>query len=158
MVRMVTVDARGDHLVLASLSTSDGRYPLFHRGDWAERAEEPLDDAALGGLVREAFRNCLVGVPSPDRRNNPEGRARVSPLQKLGKARSATAYARTTRRVALLWDDGKRTILLRPTQSDTRGGFGGIPGTEIVVKDKVSDAGLGSAVRQAIAAARSLVG
>jgi hypothetical protein len=155
MVRSVTVDARGDHLVVASMSTSDGRYPMFHLGDWAERADEPIDDAALGGLVREAFRNCLIGVPSPDFRNNPEGKAREARLHKLGKARSARAYARTTRHVSLRWDDVERKITLKSTQSRTNGGFGGIPGTEIVVKDKVSDAELGSAVRQAIAASRS---
>jgi hypothetical protein len=135
---------------------------MFHLGDWAERADEPVDDAALGSLVREAFRNCLVGVPSPDMRDNPEGKAREARLHELGKARSRTAYARTTRHVSLRWDDRAREITLRPCQSRANGGFEGIPGSVIVVKDKdkdkVSDVELGQVVRQTIAAARSLVG
>lgn len=158
MLRMVSIDGRGDHLVVASYSTSEGRYPMFYLGDWFERADEPLDDAALGGLAREALGNCLVGVPGRDMRNDQEGRARLARLHKLGKARSATAYARTSRHVSLCWDDVERKITLEPWQSDTSGGFAGIPGSEIVVKEKGSDADLGSAVRRAIAAARSLVG
>jgi hypothetical protein len=157
MYREVTVDARGGHLVVASWWTSEGRYPMFLLGDWAERAEEPVDDAALGGLVREALKRCLVGVPMPDMRNDPDGSARLARLHKLGKARSARAYARTSRHVSLNWDDKKHTITLEPCQSDTGGGFGGIPASEIVVKDNVNDAELGRAVRQAIAAAKSPV-
>jgi hypothetical protein len=156
MYREVTVDARGDHLVVASWWTSEGRYPLFLLGEWAKRAEEPVDAAALGGLVREAFKGCLVGVPMPDIYDDPEGDARLARLHKLGKARSARAYARISRHISVRWDDEKRTIKLVPTQSDTSGGFAGIRGAEIVVKDNISDADLGSAVREAIAAARSL--
>jgi hypothetical protein len=94
----------------------------------------------------------------PDMHNDPDGDARLARLHKLGKARSARAYARTSRHVSVNWDDEKRTITLTPTQSDTSGGFTGIRGADIIVKDKVSDAEFGSAVRQAIAAAKSLVG
>jgi hypothetical protein len=158
MEREVTVDARGDHLVVASWWTPERRHPLFLLGEWAERAEEPLDDAALGGLVREAFNGCLVDVPMPDIYDNSAGKERLARLHKLGKVRSARAYARTSRHVSVNWDDEKRTIKLTPFQSDTSGGFAGIRRAEIVVKDNVSDAELGSAVRQAIAAAKSLVG
>ena len=166
MYRLVSVDARcdpwaaasRDHLIVASRRTSAGRYPMFLPGDWATRAEEPVDAAALGGLVREAFKWCLVGVPMPDLRDDPDGRARWERVLRLGKARSERAYARITRHVSVLWDDEKRTIKLDSSQSDYRGGFEGIRGSEIVVKDKVTDAELGSAVRQAIAAAKSLAG
>lgn len=36
----VSVDARGDHLIVASYWTSGGKYPLFFLGEWA-RAGEP---------------------------------------------------------------------------------------------------------------------
>jgi hypothetical protein len=157
MKREVSVDARGDHLVVASWWTPGDRHPLSMLGDWAERAEEPVDDAALGGLLREAFGRCLV-VPMPDVYNNPELKERGARLHKLGKVRSATAYARTSRHVSVNWDDERRTITLLSSQSDTSGGFTAIRGAEFVIKDDVSDAEFGRAVRQAIAAAKSLVG
>jgi hypothetical protein len=155
--RLVWVDARGDHIIVASNWTSEGRYPLFYQGDWAERAGEPVSDEALGALAREAFRNCRVGILVADLGNDPAGDSRVAALLKLGGARSQTAYARTTRHVSLKWDDTARTITLASYQSDTRGGFTGIRDAEAVVKDSVGDAELGQAVRQAIARSRSLI-
>jgi len=156
MYRSASVDARGDHLVVASNWTSEGKYPLFFLGEWAERAEEPVSDEALGGLVREAFKACRVGVPVPDWRDNPEGEARLAALRALGGVRSQMAYVRTSRHVSLRWDDKKRTIRLASCQSRASGGFEGIRGAEIVVKHRIGNAELGRAVRQAIAASRSL--
>jgi hypothetical protein len=153
---MVTVDARGDHLVIASNWTSEGTYPLFFLGEWAKRADEPVGDEVLGGLVRDAFKACRVGVPTPDMRNDPEGEARLAALRELGGVRSNTAYVRTSRHVSLLWDDKKRTIDLASHQSRASGGFEGIRDAEIVVKVRIRDAELGRAVRRAVAASRSL--
>ena len=155
MKRRVTVDARGDRVVVASWWSSAGKYGHVFLGEWVERADEPVSDEELGELVRRAFRECRSGVPTPDFRGDPEFKKRVARLPSLAGVRGQTAYGRAARHVSVTCDDATGKIILVPHESDSRGGFTGLEGLSLTIAAAVDDTELGNAIRRSIAASKS---
>ena len=155
MKRKVSIDARGDRAVVASLWSSGASGGLYFLGEWAEGADEPVSDEALGSLVREAFRECRAGVPKPAFRNDPDLKRRSARRLALAGVRSHAAYGKNSRHVSLTWDDATGKIELMPHESDRGGGFSGLADLSFTVQADVDNAELGSAIRRAIAVSKS---
>jgi hypothetical protein len=152
MKRMASVDARRERLLVASWWATEGNYPVFVLGDWAEAVREPASDEVVGRLVRSALVACREGVPYPDLRSNPEGKRRMARLLKLAGVRSQIAYGRGARHVSVRWDDAERDMTVKPSRTDGTGGFSGIKDQDITVSAGIDDAELGAVIRRAIAA------
>jgi hypothetical protein len=107
----------------------------------------------LGQLVRSALAACRVNEHVPDLRNYPEGKRRLARLHELAGVRSERGYGRGTRHVSLYWDDSGRDMELTPSEADRSGGFSGLaPQATLQVGADIDDAGLGAAIRRALAA------
>lgn len=155
MGRMAGIDSRRGVLIVSSWWPGPETYPLFHLGDWARRAAEPVSDRELGQLTREALAACRVSEHVPDLRDNPEGERRVASLHKLAGVRSERGYAVGTRHVSVLWDESEQDMTITPHAGDYNGGFSGLE-PDIHASADVDDAVLGTAIRQALAACRTI--
>jgi hypothetical protein len=145
MKRLAVIHARGGRLLVSSQWTSGG---LFLQGDRVEVVDEPVSDEELGRMVRSALAAGRDEVPYPD----PDLKRQVEMLLKIAGVRSAAQFVRGTHEVNVESEDAEPVMTVTPTRSDGRG-FAGIPGQEITVNAAASDAGLGAAVRRALAIA-----
>jgi hypothetical protein len=151
MRRSAQVDARSGRLIVSSWDTTQGAYPATVQGDWAEAAEEPVADEAIGALVRSALAASHDGVPYPDFRNDPEPARRRRVLYKLAGVRSETAYAAGTRAVSVRTDDVSGDVRITPYRNGgRRTGFTEMLDEVITIAAVPGDAVLGSALRRAL--------
>jgi hypothetical protein len=154
MNRSAKAQLRGDRLVVSSWSATEGRFPAFVQDDWAECADEPVADEAIGTLVRSALAASRDGVPYPDFRNDPEPSRRRKMLFKMVGVRSETEFARGMRSVSIDWDDTSSEMEIMPYRNGgRRDGFAQMPEMALTVDARAADADLGAAVRRALGVA-----
>jgi hypothetical protein len=150
MKRRAEVNARGGHLFVMSYSTT--AHGTFIAGDWVEVSDEPVENGALGNLVRSALAASRSGVPYPDfSKGSLPG---VRKLLKMAGVRSETQYIQDTRHIAVYGDDGSPDLLVQPYRNaGKKTGFTEMLDQVITLAVDVSDDELGAAVRSALAVA-----
>jgi hypothetical protein len=151
MRRNAQVDVRAGRLVVSSWDATQGNYPALVQGDWAEGADEPVPDEAIGALVRSALAASRNGVPYPDFRNDPEPARRRRMVFRLAGVRSETAYAAGMRSVSVETDDSSGETRITPYRNGgRRTGFTEMLDDVITIAEPCDDAALGLAVRRAL--------
>jgi hypothetical protein len=150
MKRRAVVDVRGRLIFVSCGWTTANGTGL--QGDSIEVADEPVEDQALGVLVRLALANSQTNVAFPNFRNGPTPE-RLK-LLKLAGAKTESQYARGVRKVRVGMDDDASDISMTPYRNGGgRPGFAEILDQVISVPSTTEDGELGAAVRRALAAA-----
>lgn len=149
MKRRAVVNSRGGRLFVTSYSATASGGTYVQDDDWVETTDEPVEDRALGKLVRSALAASRADVPYPDFSKGPlPGRRK---LLKLAGAKSERQYARGTRHIAVYWEDGNSPLIVKPYRNGgPRDGFSEMPEQVISLHVGSSDAELGTAVRAAL--------
>jgi hypothetical protein len=151
MSRNAHVDLRSVRLVVSSWDTTQGNYPATIQEDWAEAADEPVTDEAIGTLVWSALAASRDGVPYPDFRNDAEPARRRRAAHKLAGVKSETGYVAGMRAVSVRTDDVSREMRITPKQNGgRRTGFSEMLDDVITITEPPDNAALGFAIRRAL--------
>ena len=154
MRRSAKVQLRRELLIISSWSATEGNFPAFIQGDWAEAVPEHVADAELGALVRQALAASREGVPYPDFRNDPELARRRKLLFKPAGVRRESEFARGTRSVSIDWQDTEPEVKITPQRNGgRREGFTQMLDQVVTVDANLDDADLGAVVRHALGVA-----
>lgn len=145
MKRRAEVDARAGYVIVSSVLARG----IQSVAGWVERAEQPVEDAVLGEMVRSALDVSRSGVPDDD----PEwlgGSATYRRRLELAGVRNSGQYERGLRTVHVSQDGPEQGVRIRPLRNMGKGQHDDIPGAAATLPPGADDVALGAAVNAAL--------